>query len=228
MDIERWADICDIYNNPDFEGYQVSDWGNVRGFWHVPRHGRGARKELDYDLPPRIVPQSLDSSGYWKIGITVNNKKYSPKVHVMVARAFVYNPDPIHLDTVDHIQSGPEGKLNNHYTNLRWMSRGDNIRKAWADGVCEERRRRQCKPVWVIDLWERWEMRFPSLKSACRHLCLKEDTVRHAMSRGDGECEIKGPHTMFRLEYIEGEDRLMTSHEDDGLEYLVGYDGCWC
>lgn len=229
MDVERWAEVCDIYDNPNLEGFQVSDWGNVRSFWHVLHHGRGAPRTLCYDMSPNIVPQSLTKDEYCKVNFRlIDGRQLSPKVHVMVAKAFVYNPDPIHLDTVDHIQSGPEGKLNNHYTNLRWMSRKDNIRKAWADGVCEEKRRSQCKPVWVIDLWAGYELCFPSLKSACRHLDLKGDTVRHAMSRGDGECIVKGPHTIFKLEYIEGEDRLMTSHEDDGLEYLVGYDGYWC
>jgi hypothetical protein len=46
-------------------------------------------------------------------------------VHRVVAQALVPNPEQ--LDTVDHIN---EDKLNNHFTNLRWLSRADNAARA--------------------------------------------------------------------------------------------------
>lgn len=227
MEIERWAEVSDIYDNPNLDGFQVSDWGNVRSFWHVLHHGRGATRTLCYDMPPKTVPQSLTEDGYYKVNIRpIGGRQMSPKVHVMVAKAFVYNPDPIHLDTVDHIQSGAEGKLNNHYTNLRWMSRGDNIRKAWADGVCEGRRRNQCKPTLVEDINTGHVMYFPSLRSACYHLDINEDTARHAMSRMDDPI-VHTRYSDFRLDYLEGKDRLFADHDDEYGRGLYDYDGFW-
>lgn len=49
----------------------------------------------------------------------------SESVHRLVASVFVENP--LELETVDHIDGD---KLNNHYTNLRWMTREENAGRA--------------------------------------------------------------------------------------------------
>lgn len=47
--MEHWKDIA------GFEGYQVSDQGRVRSFWQRPIRGRGARREIHYELEPHIL-----------------------------------------------------------------------------------------------------------------------------------------------------------------------------
>lgn len=42
-----------------------------------------------------------------------------------MAAAFCGNPDPVHRNTVDHIDGN---KQNNTAANLRWLSLADNIR----------------------------------------------------------------------------------------------------
>lgn len=44
----------------------------------------------------------------------------------LVAAAFCDNPDPIHANTVDHIDGNKE---NNTASNLRWMTLQENVRE---------------------------------------------------------------------------------------------------
>ena len=62
------------------------------------------------------------SNGY-KVYYLNGNTYYA---HRLVALLFVDNDDPKSKNVVDHIDGN---KLNNHYTNLQWLSNRDNILK---------------------------------------------------------------------------------------------------
>ena len=90
-----------------YEGlYEVSDQGRVR---------RATTKRL---LKPRI------QSGYSIFTLYKNSKRFGTGVHRLVALAFI--PNPLELETVDHIDNDP---ANNHVSNLQWMTRKDNQNK---------------------------------------------------------------------------------------------------
>ena len=84
----------------------------------------------------KILSPVKDKDGYLKIALctneTVNGKEHNRKtfrIAQLVAKSYHGEP-PIHMidPTVDHI----DGDINNnHFTNLRWLERGDNssIRK---------------------------------------------------------------------------------------------------
>ena len=59
------------------------------------------------------------------IGVPTNKlpEKY---VHRIVAKAFVPNDDPLNKTHVDHIDGN---KHNNHYTNLQWVTRSENMKR---------------------------------------------------------------------------------------------------
>ena len=63
--------------------------------------------------------------GYWMFNCNRRRTtKYEDrpciiKIHRAVAEAFIHNPRPDIFNVVDHIDCD---KLNNHYTNLRWLS----------------------------------------------------------------------------------------------------------
>ena len=74
---------------------------------------------------PRELEQHINKRGYKSVRISVRGKKgLVETVHRIVAKAFVPNPD--NFATVDHID---ENKLNNHYTNLQWVSHETNVKQ---------------------------------------------------------------------------------------------------
>lgn len=199
--MEEWRDI------EGFPGYQVSNQGRVRTFFkkkHYPT-GYGTYRTLSDE--PMIMSTSDDGNGYMKLMLysKEDGRRYCKKVHRLVAEAFIEHDKSD--DTVDHILSGEIGKLDNSVANLRWVPRAENIKKAYRDGMCEDRIRRQCKPILATDLWTREEIYFPSIEIASRRLGIDRSSISHVLL---GDCE-KTSHYIF--EYLYGEDRLLYDTE---------------
>lgn len=194
---ELWRDIF------GFDGYQVSNEGRVRTYWYKVRCSTGYGTYCELRDIPRIVPQSDDGNGYMKVCLRDHRtgRHYCKKVHRLVAEAFIPCENPEY--TVDHIKSGPKGKLDNSVENLQWISRPDNIRKAYVDGVCDERIRRQNKPIIAVDLWTNDEIYFQSIKEAAESLKMDRSSISHVLV-GDYE---KTNHYYF--EYAGKEERLL-------------------
>ena len=97
---EEWKDIA------NFEGlYQVSNSGRVKS---LPKVGSGGHNGI-------ILSQSKD--GYLLVYLYANRKKVACKVHRLVAKAFI--PNPNNFPQVNHKD---EIKDNNCFTNLEWCS----------------------------------------------------------------------------------------------------------
>ena len=86
-----------------FENYSVSDFGNVKN-----------------NRTGRILKQST-TNGYPRLELKVNKLRSSKLVHVLVARAFISNPDAKRC--VDHIDNI---RTNNNVSNLRWATHAEN------------------------------------------------------------------------------------------------------
>lgn len=76
----------------------------------------------------RKLKTTLDKDGYVQIGITVNRKTKTMKVHRLVAKAFISNPND--LKEVNHIDGD---KQNNSVGNLEWCSHAENLAHASAN-----------------------------------------------------------------------------------------------
>ena len=106
--IEIWKDI------PEWEDY-----------YSVSNLGRVFSKKFN-----KIKAQTINNNGYPRVDLFTNkNKEYRKKsiyVHRLVALLFVegYKEGLV----VDHIDND---KTNNVYTNLRWVSQSENIKKAY-------------------------------------------------------------------------------------------------
>jgi hypothetical protein len=104
--------------------YRVSDSGQVQS-----RHKKGCGKTFVdwWDMSIGLCPNGYRVVYFWH-----ENKRVRRLVHQLVAEAFVFRPAG--MDTVNHLNGV---KTDNRHTNLEWTTRSDNLRHAWATGLCK-------------------------------------------------------------------------------------------
>lgn len=98
--------INEIEGYEEFTGYGITSCGKVWSF-----------------KTNRFLTPSRGANGYLYVYLSSGMKDKRVRIHRLVALAYI--PNPNNLDTVDHID---ENKDHNYVNNLRWLSRGDNIR----------------------------------------------------------------------------------------------------
>lgn len=116
---EIWKDI-EGYE----ELYQISNYGRVKS---LPRNGT--------ILSSRILKPGRDSNGYLFVNLHRNNIAKHCSIHVLVAKAFVPNPD--NKPTVNH-EDGD--KTNNVFSNLTWATYKEQLEHSFKMGL----RKTQC------------------------------------------------------------------------------------
>lgn len=77
-----------------------------------------------------IIKPQLNTSGYLEAQIYVNGKQRKIGVHRLVAVAFIENPEQ--KPEVNHIDGV---KINNHVSNLEWVTREENMQHASRMGL---------------------------------------------------------------------------------------------
>lgn len=100
---EKWL-IC-----KDTPKYEVSCLGNVRNV----RFKRAVSFQI--------------SAGYFRVALSASPKRVYIHVHILVARTFIVNDDPIHKTMVDHINGN---KQDNRVENLQWLTPQQNTVKS--------------------------------------------------------------------------------------------------
>ena len=83
----------------------------------------------------RYLKQHYDSCGYRHVTLYKGSKKnrITIKVHILVAKAFIINSDPLLKTEVNHKDCD---KSNNTIFNLEWVSKKENIQHAIQKGGC--------------------------------------------------------------------------------------------
>ncbi|CAK0745474.1 hypothetical protein CCP3SC1AL1_1390003 [Gammaproteobacteria bacterium] len=123
----------------NFENYEFSNYGRYR------------KSNTKFILKQSV---SIDKHKNRKDGYVktmLKNKhtqiRQSIRIHRIVAELFVKNDDPINKVTVNHIDGN---KINNHYTNLEWMSVADNNRHAHITGLSDNAKKLNKENVIII------------------------------------------------------------------------------
>lgn len=108
----------DVYINNKETKYQVSDKGNVRNKY-----------------TKQILRPVKDAKGYLRVCLTLEkSKKYTAKIHRLVAYAFIPNPES--KPTVNHLDGIHD---NNHVSNLEWATYQEQADHANRIGLIKER-----------------------------------------------------------------------------------------
>jgi hypothetical protein len=96
--------------------YEVSNYGNVRSTNRTVISIRGNAR----NLKSKLLKPATNRDGYLQIAFCINGKSFSNYIHVIVAKAFILNPE--NKPTVNH----KDGiKINNFVDNLEWSTKSE-------------------------------------------------------------------------------------------------------
>lgn len=107
---EQWKSI------EGFEYYYISNLGNVKS----TRRWSGTKF---YNREHLIKLYVNKNNEYVYANVSKNNKSYNLRVHKLVAKAFIYNPN--NYNQINHIDGN---KQNNCVNNLEWCDSSYNIK----------------------------------------------------------------------------------------------------
>ena len=118
-----WKDI------EGYEGlYQVSDAGEVRSLDRITTGNRNRK------INGKVLAKLKTGTGYYRVDLCKNGKTKRHKVHRLVAKAFIENPN--NKPFVNHIDNNP---LNNNVSNLEWCTASENSLHSVRCGRWKER-----------------------------------------------------------------------------------------
>lgn len=179
-----WKDVV------GYEGlYKVSNNGMIKtlGRYKTGYNGRS--------YPEKIMSLTKDNAGYMQISLTDNDKKRKTfKVHILVARAFIPNPE--NKKTVNHIDGNKE---NNNIENLEWNTMSEQIIHKYRVlnnyNNCN-------KPLKVTFLDGRIKV-FDSLKECYTYFDIGQDAIPRIISCKKSGKRIKSKFKIEKFEFIE-------------------------
>jgi hypothetical protein len=117
--------ICEEWRNiPDFEGYQVSSLGKIRGIDRLKRGRSGLRLTRGQEMK-----QILNKKGYPEVRLRKNGT-HTRLVHKLVSSAFLVKSEG--CTQINHINGI---KTDNSVINLEWVTQSENQKHAYKLGL---------------------------------------------------------------------------------------------
>lgn len=151
-----------------FEGYyEISKEGIVCGICLMIVQSNGKIR----NIPEKIIKPRLNNRGYLDIRLSKNGKTSTKFVHILLAQAFISNPE--NKPFVNH-RNGI--KTDNRLENLEWVTHAENIKHAYRLGLVKKKGKR------VIDKCTGNE--YKNIKEAAEILNLNYSTARGYINGG--------------------------------------------
>ena len=160
ISIEEWRDVV------GYEGfYQVSNYGRIKVVPHLVSRGF-----CTITCPEKILKPRAKNNRYLFVRLSNGSKRTSKEkyVHRLVAEAFLPNCD--HKPEIDHIDGD---RTNNFVTNLRWVTRTENVRNPNTFGKWR-------KKILITTRDEKYSKTFSSLTIASKELNIPLSTLSWA------------------------------------------------
>ena len=125
MEQEIWKPVLGV-NDGLYDGYyEVSNFGRFKMLPRLLRHSKGMRVSKE-----KIV-QGCNRNGYRTVSFKKDGVKRTIDVHILVARAFINNPNPEKFKIVNHLNSD---RADNKAENLEWCDHSRNAKHAYEAG----------------------------------------------------------------------------------------------
>lgn len=152
---------------PGIDFLQANQYGEVRTIDHYTE-GKDGRKCF---VRGHVLKQYDDTHGYMLVRPYVNGKRINLKVHRIVAKCFIPNPD--NLPAVNHIDCN---RANNNFNNLEWCSNSYNnqYREKYGQAFGH--------PLYAVNLKTGEVLQFRSQHEAARQLGISSGSVRKVLS----------------------------------------------
>lgn len=142
---------------------------------YITPSGRVFKKfEEDGYYEKKVNINKVNGYGYCSITM-INGRNKSHRVHILVAKAFVPNPD--NLPIVGHRNNI---KHDNNVQNLYWTTVSENTKKAYDDGLAVNSKGyddSQSNPVFVYDIKENLLYDFGSVSECAKELNISKSTI---------------------------------------------------
>lgn len=159
----------------NFERYEIDEHGKI----------------YDTKRNDREICQWVDSVGYYQcILYDEKHKKHYKRVHRLVAKVFIDNPN--NLPQVNHKDGN---KLNNNVTNLEWCSNQENTQHGYDNHLYRFKTRSY--PINVYDIKGNYIKTFKSIRSMCEELNINRKTVTMILNKE------KENNYQYEFEYVE-------------------------
>lgn len=138
------------------------------------------------------ICQWVDTVGYYQCILRdTNGKRHYTRVHRLVAKTFIDNPNK--LPQVNHKDGN---KLNNNVSNLEWCTNSENTQHGYDNSLYKYKSR--CHRIHVYDKQGRFLKTYPSIRSMCNDLHINRKTVTMILK---GEKKTNNYNYLF--EYVE-------------------------
>jgi len=131
-----------------YEGEKMKYIVGFEGMYSITTHGRVWHHRLN-----RWMHQWTDPKGYSRVSFTVNKKEYNPRVHRLVALAFV--PNKLDKKQVNHKNGN---KQYCYYKNLEWVTPRENIQHACDFGLNSHFKLSKKDKIAICQMYERCDV----------------------------------------------------------------------